>query len=131
MKYFSAIKKRADELNVAGQAYLDKLPFMSNDDVAERLYKKAQEIFKQQTKQWGTLGAWEHVPDWVADIMDGYIPYYYIPRNGSIYFSLGFAQTAQDALLRNSLEYAEGREKFLLELPCVAEKEVVEKYCNE
>jgi hypothetical protein len=118
--YFSAISKRADELNAIGQTYLDKLPFMSNDAICQRLWDIAWEID----------AAGGENPDWVESTLDSHIPYGVIPRGGSLYFSLGFAAVANDACLRNLLEVAEGRETEKLDLATVAEKEVVESYCD-
>lgn len=118
MNYFSAIKKRADELNLMGEDYLDKLPFMNNEEICQRLWEIAWEIEKSDQEN----------PEWVDMTLDGFIPYSSIPRNGSLYFSLGRAVVAQDALLRNLLEVAEGRETKELSFNFIAEKEVVESY---
>jgi len=120
MNYFSAIAKRAEELNALGQEYLDKLPFMSNDDICQRLWDIAWEIDASDQEN----------PDWVWSTVDGGIPYGSVPRNGSLYFSLGWAPVANDACLRNLLEVAEGRETKELDLATIAEKEIVESYCN-
>lgn len=120
MNYFSAISKRAEELNALGQEYLNKLPFMSNDDVCQRLWDVAWEIDASDQEN----------PDWVWSTTEGNIPYGGVPRNGSLYFSLGFAMVANDACLRNLLEVAEGRETEELDLATLAEKEIVESYCD-
>ena len=94
MNYFEAISHRADELNVEGQSYLDRLPFMDNEAVCERLYELAVEIDEQPGEN----------PDWVDSTLDGHIPFGSVPRNGSLFFTMGFAVSANDARLRNLLE---------------------------
>lgn len=120
MNYFDAISKRAAELDAIGQGYLDKLPFMSNGDVIKRLFEIAFEIDRSDQEN----------PEWVDEAIDGFLPYSRVPKNGSIYFSLGWACTANDACLRNMLEVAEGRETDTLNLMTLAEKEIVESYCT-
>ena len=118
MNYFAAISKRAKELDALGQAYLDKLPFMDNEAICKRLHDIAWEIDASDQEN----------PDWVWSTTEGSIPYGGIPRNGSLYFSLGFAMVANDACLRNLLEIAEGRETEELDLAIVSEEEIVKKY---
>lgn len=122
MNYFKAIAKRADELNELGNAYLKTLPFMSNDIICERLWKLAYEIFDEDK---------DDNPDWVVSTVDGCIPFASQSRNGSIYYSLGFAVAAQDARLRNLLELVEGRTTEELTFPTLAEKEIVSSYVSE
>lgn len=117
MNYFAAISRRADELNQLGEKYLQKLPFMSNHKICKRLWAIAAKIDKST----------ETNPDWVDSTLDHSIPFASPPRNGSLYFSLGFAITAQDAKLRNLLEVAEGRDSEL-NLAVLAEKDIVESY---
>ena len=126
MDYFSAIKRRADELNEEGKKYLSNLPFMSNQDVLDKLWKIANE--KYDYDRW--CKSFDNCPWWVDAIFDGLAPYGEC-NNGSLYYMLGRAVVAEDALLRNLLEIAEGRESKELELCCVAEKEIVDKYCRE
>jgi len=120
MKYFAAISKRADELTVLGQEYLDALPFMSNEDVGQKIWDKAIEIDESDGEN----------PEWVDEALDGFIPYYGVPRNGSIYFSLGFSPTAQDALLRNFMEHLLNQTEEL-KFPCLAEKDIVSSYTTD
>jgi len=127
MNYFNAIIKRADELNQQAQEYLDGLELISNLECIERIDKKAQEIWDEAKKQYGE-DVWDHVPSWVADIMDCWFPYTNVPKDGSIYFSLGFSPVALDANLRKLLEHAEGRTENIDPFPLVAEKEIVDQY---
>jgi len=120
MHYFEAIKHRADELNLQGRQYLDRLPFMHNEAVCERLWEIAQAIDAAPGEN----------PDWVDSAMDGWIPFSTLPRNGSLYFALGYAMVAQDARLRNLLEVAEGRETEELDLATLAEQEIVDRYSD-
>ena len=113
MNYFVQIMEECEKLDEKADAYLSKLPFMPNDDVAERLHKAAWKQFKDAGEDWGAI------PDWVADIVDGHMPYYGIPHNGSILFSLGFSVASQEAHLRNLMEIAEGRETEMLDFPTV------------
>jgi hypothetical protein len=104
MNYFADLRKKREKLDRIAEAYLDTLPFLSNEKIMERIYRKASEIFEQSGRDW------ENVPEWVADTMDGWMPFASIPENGSLNFALGFSMIAQDARLRNMLEIAEGRE---------------------
>jgi hypothetical protein len=123
MNYFEAIRVRADELNERGQQYLDSLPFLSNQEVIPRLIDAAQ---KMRDKQ-----GLDRCPDWVEWLLyDGVVPF--SPRrNGSLYYALGYAMVAADALLRHLLETVEGRTKTKLKLACLAEQDVVDRYCQE
>jgi len=120
MNYFAAISKRADELTARAQAYLDGLPFMPNDNVMGRLWEIAQAIDTADGEN----------PDWVDSTLDGWIPFSGVPRDGSLFFALGYSPTAQDARLRNLLEVAERRENVTLELATVAEQEIVDTYAE-
>jgi hypothetical protein len=77
---------------------------------------------------WGLGAEPGENPWWVNEVCDGHIPFSSIPSNRSLYFTLGWAITANDACLRNLLEIAEGRETMELTLSTLAEKEVVEQY---
>lgn len=112
---FVDLAERAAELDSLGQAYLDSLPFVSNEEICERVWKRANEVFAAAGEDW------EAVPEWVANTMDGYIPYSQIPRNGSLHFSLGFSVVSLEAHLRNLLEIAEGRTSVELDFPVLAE----------
>lgn len=114
MNYFEQLTKRCNQLNEKGNAYLDTLPFLPNDEVCDRIYKAAQRIFQEANEDW------ESIPDWVASAMDGWIPYAALPKNGSLHYSLGWAVASQDAHLRNLLERAEGRETKELNFPVLA-----------
>lgn len=121
MNYFQAIAARAEQLDELGRKYLDSLPFLPNDEVIQRIFVRAKQIFEEAEEDW------EAVPDWVASTMDGWMPYATLPNNGSIYYSLGYSVVAHDAHLRNFLEIAEGRTDQRLDFPCLAEKEKVEE----
>lgn len=121
MDYFKAISFRASQLDDLANAYLSKLPFLSNDQVLEKLWSKAKEIWKQNGSDFNGKS-----PEWVENWMDGWIPYS-TPQNGSLYFSLGWSVASQDAHLRNLLERAEGRETKELDFAILAEKEIVDK----
>jgi len=123
MNYFAAIAKRSEELNDMAQVYLDSLPFISDPDCVGMIWEKANEIFKAANENWAK------VPEWVADSMDGYVPFSQSPSNGSLYVTLGHAVTARSANLR-MLEYAYGRRSTLDYFPTLAEKEIVEKYSS-
>lgn len=117
--YFAAIRERADQITKMAQEYLDRLEFLPNDVVMDRIWQAAQKIFEANG---GDNGDWTKLPEWVANTMDGWMPYSGVPRNGSLHFSLGFSPTSQDAHLRNLLEIVEGRETEELDFPVVAEK---------
>jgi hypothetical protein len=121
MNYFAAISARCAELNEAGQRYLDQFDFIPNDEILQRIWDKAWEIDAQPGEN----------PEWVDMTCDNCIPFGSVPNNGSIYYSLGWAETANDACLRNLLEIAEGRTTEELDLATLAEKEIVESYCSQ
>jgi hypothetical protein len=122
MNYFDAIKRRTEELDVLGQAYLNKFDFLPNDQICDRIWAAAKKIFLDKNEDFDSC------PWWVAQTIDYCLPYSTIPKNGSIYFSLGFSSVSQDAHLRNLLEIAEGRETMELDFEVLAKKEIVEKY---
>lgn len=124
MNYFDAIKKRTEELDLLGQNYLNKFDFLPNDQICERIWTAAKKMFSDKKEDFDSC------PWWVAQTMDYCLPYSTIPKNGSIYFSLGFSSVSQDAHLRNLLEIAEGRETTELDFEVLAKKEIVEKYCG-
>jgi hypothetical protein len=124
MGYFAAIVKRCSELDELGQNYLSRLEFLSRDAICERIWNKANTLFRAAGEDF------DKVPDWVASTVDGYIPYSCMSRNGRLYYKLGYSVVAQDALLRNLLEIVEGRESIELDFPCVVEKQIVDKYCD-
>ena len=71
--------------------------------MGERIHKAAFELFKISGENW------DAIPDWAATVVEGGMPYYGVPRNGSLKFTLGFSVVSQEAHLRNLLERAEGR----------------------
>lgn len=117
MNIFQELVRKAGELDKKGQQYLDKLPFMKTDDVAERIHKIGLEIYKKNNEDV------DKCPDWISDLLDGCIPYYGVPTNGSLAFKMGYSPTAQDALLRNFLEVLEKRETEFLNFKCIAKFE--------
>lgn len=137
MNYFEALSAECDKLTEKANEYLSRLPFMPNDKVAERLWEIAIEIGKKnglKTEEnylvFKDLN-WEILPEWVANTLDGWLPYGDIPRNGSLHFSLGFSSASQDAHLRNLLEIAEGRETNELDFPVVVPKDFWDKLEKE
>lgn len=102
--YLQQLMDGADELSAKGEAYLRNLPFLPNNEVAERIFKRAWEIFKASGEDF------DAVPDWVASSVDGTVPYASESRNGSLAYLMGYSPEARDARLRNLLEIAEGRE---------------------
>ena len=115
MTYFEKISAECDKLTQKANKYLSGLEFIPNDQVMNRIYAKAKEIFFEANENW------DAVPEWVAQTMDGWMPYSTIPRNGSIGFALGYSPASQDAHLRNLLEIVEGRETKELDFPVVVD----------
>lgn len=121
MNYFEALAKECEELNQKGQDYLDTLSEeISVDEAAERIYNAAKKIFEEKRG---------NAPEWILDLVyDGFMPYYGIPKNGSLRFILGFSIVAQEAKLRNLLEIVEGRENKGLDFPACVPKDFYDKY---
>ena len=120
MNYFSAIAYRANELDKLGESYLKQFEFLSNNEILDRLWKKANQLFTNANKDF------DAIPEWAADFLDGWVPY--APsKNGSLYHALGISVVSRDAHLRNLLERAEGRETKELNFPILAEKDIVEQ----
>lgn len=119
MNYIQELMTGCEELDRKGQAYLDGLPFLPNDEVKQRIFVKARELFDAANEDW------DAVPEWVAQTMDGHMPYSVIPRNGSLYFSLAFSIVSMEAHLRNLLERVEGRETKELDFPVIFPKPVI------
>ena len=113
--YFQVLIDNCEKLNEQGQAYLDTLPFIPSDEVAERIYKKGMEIFHAANEDWSA------VPEWVKTVADGFVPYSEAPRNGSLRYALGWAMVSQEAHLRNLLERAEGRTTEKLDFEILAD----------
>lgn len=122
LNYFEFILNESEKLTQKGNEYLEKLPLMHNDEVAKKIYEHAKRIYDEK----GDEGS----PDWVLEALDGYIPYYAIPKNGSLYFTFAFSPSAQEAKLRNFLEVLEGRECDFLDFDCIVSKELVHKHFN-
>ena len=114
--YFKMISDRADELTRLANDYLNKFDFLTNDEICQKIYKKAWELFKQADENFNAI------PEWVALTVDGWMPYTCRSRNGSLHYTLGFSPASQDAHLRNLLEIAEGRETKELPFPVVCEE---------
>ncbi len=121
MNPFERISEEAEKLTEKANKYLDGLEFLTNGAVCKRIYKAAKIIFERNNEDW------DKVPEWVADTMDGWIPYSKIPHNGSINFVLSFSSAAQDAHLRNLLERVEGRETKELDFGVCVPKKVIDK----
>lgn len=126
MDYFTAISHRCNQLTEISQAYLDKLPFIPNDEVMERIWNAAQ---KYEAELDADID-WDSVPEWAARTLDGWMPYSQEPRNGSIYFALGYSVVAQEANLRRLLEYVEGGTDTFEPTTCLAEEEIVKELCQ-
>lgn len=116
---FKLIIQRCEELDRLGNAYLDTLPFLTNDEMCQRIWVKAHEIYKAANEDS------DAVPDWVLTTVDGCVPYSQPPRNGSLRYLLGYSLASNDAHLRNLLEIAEGRTTKELDFPVVAEMPVL------
>lgn len=115
MLYFSDLSKKCDELNALGQAYLDSLPTIPNDEVVNRIMTRAHQIFEENNEDW------DKIPEWVGFVLDGHVPYSLPPKDGSINALLGHSMVSQEAHLRNLLEIAEGRTTEELTFPVRAE----------
>jgi hypothetical protein len=115
MSYFDELAEAATRLDEQGQKYLDGLPFVPNDECAKRIYVAAERVFQKAQEDW------DAVPEWVAAVMDGWMPYYHERRNGSLNHLLGSSVVSRDAHLRNLLEIAEGRTAIELDFPVTAE----------
>ncbi len=117
--YFDAIAARVAELDALGQAYLDRFDFIPSDQMAERIWNKAWEIFKKQFNS-----DWNAAPEEIANICDCGVPFtpYAERRNGSLFHALAYSVVSRDAHLRNLLERIEGRETKELGFPIMAEQ---------
>jgi hypothetical protein len=114
MSYFEELIAAEQVITKKANDYLDKLPFMSNDEVMEKLHKIAWKLFRDKNENF------DAIPDWAATIVDGWMPYVSSRPNGSLNYTLGFSVASQDAHLRNLLEIAEGREEKELDFDVVA-----------
>lgn len=123
MNYFKAIEHVRNKLDKKAQKYLDTLPFMANDDVLDRLWEIANTEFDKVGRSWDRC---DEIPEWASSFLDGWQPYG-TPRNGSLFFSLGWSVQSQDAHLRNLLERAEGREAKELPFGILANEKTVAK----
>ncbi len=110
--YFQDISDACDALTEKADNYLKNLPFLTNDEICQRIWDKANQIFKDNNEDW------DKVPEWVADTIDG-----------SLHFHLGFSSASWDAHLRNLLEKIEGREEKELDFGFCVPKGISEEYC--
>ena len=124
LNYFQLMQKGVEELDKKADKYLSDKEFIPNDEILNRIWKYCLELFFANGGKEDELGFlifenlnWENLPWWVADGLDGHLPYCSVPINGSLNFSLGFSSSSFDAHLRNLLEIAEGREKNELDFP--------------
>lgn len=127
INYFSALSKESDELTKKALEYLDKFDFLTVDEMSERIWKAAWEKLNKLGES-GIEEKWDELPEWIKTVYDGYIPYSQPPKNGSLYYALGYSPAASEANLRNLLEIAEGRETEELNLPIVPPKDFWKKY---
>lgn len=124
MHYFQALIAECSELDRLAQEYLDTLEFLPNDEVCQRIWDKAKEIWNANGASYDS----PDIPDWVKDTFDGCIPYTGLSRNGSLFYSLGFSVVSQDAHLRNLMERVEGRTDKELDFPLVVDENFFDKY---
>ncbi len=126
MNYFKAILKRCEEIDALAEKWLSKFDFIDSPTLCQSIYDKAWDIFEEANEDW------DAVPEWVAEVVDGHIPYAGIPENGSLFYSLGFSVISQDAHLRHFYETnVLGKSIVDLSFPVLAEEEIVMKYSKD
>ena len=113
--YFDAIAARVSELNTISQTYLDKFEFIPSDEIADRIWVRAWQIFEVYNKDFDCC------PKLAADIIDNGVPFCSPSKRGSLFDLLALSIVSKDAHLRNLLERIEGRTTETLPFPIMAE----------
>ncbi len=116
--YFKQLAERCNELNAIAQKYLDGLPFIDNDTLAQSIWKHYYDIAPKDTS--GEI-LWRESKNESENealhILDSCVPYYNAPRNGSLHYAIGYAITAQEANLRALYEHLiNGAEKRVFKM---------------
>jgi hypothetical protein len=111
---FSYLPKLVAEIDIAAQEFLDQFPFVPSDEIAEDIDTRAWKIFRDENEDW------ESIPEWVADVVDGGVPYCGGSRNGSPHHSIGLSVTSLDAHLRCYWENIKNDTNFILPFPIIA-----------
>lgn len=118
MHYFQALQKRVEELDKLAQPYLENRPQWSMMDLAAEMHKLAWKIFEENGCDF------EKVDEYVANIVDGHIPFCFPSRNGSIKYALGLSLASQEAHAWNLYDYLQGKvDKPELDFEIVADVE--------
>lgn len=127
MNYFRAITKRAEELDELAKPYLENRPNWSLEDLAHKNCKLAYKIFIKNGRDWNK------VPEIVADIMDGWLPFSNNDKpNGSIYHTLGLSLASKEAHAWSLYDYLSGKkDSFNLPFGVVAESSEVDRILKE
>lgn len=116
MGYFKSISDRCELLTTEAQKYLDGLPFISNDECAERIVKWASGQVDRDERGYVIYNGKN---EFAELILDAGVPYYDAPKNGSLHHTLGWSTTAQEANVRSILEYVEGRQEKWIKFRCL------------
>lgn len=118
---FSYLPKLSNELTIYGNEYLERFnDGKSNADLIEDVWQVVSKFTDVEIES-------HPERDLIDEILDGWMPYTQIPRNGSLWFSLGFSVVAMEANLRMMREYFIGSEPILgMDLPICVPKELGE-----
>lgn len=121
--YFKQLVAGAETLDAKADAYMASKPFLPNDEVIDRIWAVCLRLFKEHggryegdTMVFADL-AWDDLPWWAAQSLDGWMPFVGESKNGSLAYALGHSAASRDAHLRNIMEIAEGRETEELTFP--------------
>jgi bisphosphoglycerate-dependent phosphoglycerate mutase len=104
MNYFQSLIEKSNQFTEIANDYLSKLPELDNDEIAERIW------------QWAIQNENNELAE---EIINDGIPYYFIPRNGSLKFALGYSIAAHEANLRSLLEFVENRQNCWIKFQCI------------
>ncbi len=121
MNYFEALNKEVEKLDALSNSYMNGKTFIPSDEMAGRVYVRAEQLFDE------AKGDWDKLPWWASEALDGWVPFTPVDRPGSLFRTLSLSVAARDARLRNLLEIAEGRETQELDFPVRVIQEVFDE----
>lgn len=101
--YFTELAEEVVKLDKLAEPYLKGRPEWSLLDIAEKNYELGMEWFKRCGEDF------DKVPEVVANIADGWVPFSSPSKNGSIAYSLGLSLKSLEAHAWNLYDFLSGK----------------------
>jgi hypothetical protein len=116
--YFKDLIAAASLLDEQAKPYLLNRPEWSLNDIAAQNYDLGMAWFKREGEDF------DKVPEVVANIADGHVPFASMPKNGSLNFLLGFSMASFEAHAWALYDYLSGvKDTHELPFSCIAKVE--------